>query len=93
MRGRDHVEDELEHLYEPGYLVKNMYRGQSRGKSSVFSKTTLKNIMMTCKLKTVFKMFPKVQKGDKMTLEEEKIQKSQRMDFERDFKKFITPKK
>lgn len=93
LRGREHLEDELENLYEPGYLAKSMYRGQNRGKASMFSKTTLKNIMLTCKLKTIFKMQVKQQEGETMTPEEMQIVKRQRAEFERDFKKFITPKK
>jgi hypothetical protein len=49
--------------------------------------------MMTCKLKTVFKMQIKQQVGESRSIEEEQIMKKERMEFERDFKKFITPKK
>ena len=60
LKGREAVEDELENaICEPEYLVKDMYRGQTRGKSSIFSKTTLNTFMQTCELKTIFKIKPK----------------------------------
>ncbi len=81
MRGREAVEDDLENVIsEPEYLVKDMYRGQTRGKSSIFSKTTLNTFMQTCQLKTIFKIKPK------------EIQRKSAVEKDT-FKKFITPKK
>ncbi len=81
MKGREEVEDELENVIcEPEYLVKDMYRGQTRGKSSIFSKTTLNTFMLTCELKTIFRIKPKTNQR-------------QIVDEKESFKKFITPKK
>jgi len=49
--------------------------------------------MLTCKLKTVFKMQIKHQLAEIRSIEEDQVMKKQREEFERDFKKFITPKK
>jgi hypothetical protein len=51
------VNDELENTIErPPYFTNEFFRGQTRGKASIFSKTVQNSLIKTCTLKSYFKI-------------------------------------
>lgn len=77
MIGRAIVQDELEDVIErPPYFSHNVWKGQTRGKASMFSKTVESNMIRSCVFKNIIKI---------------KNNAHLKHDGDEDFKEYITP--
>lgn len=78
LKGRATVEDELEDCIEkPPFMSIDVWKGQTRGKASMFSKTVENTILRTCKFKNLVKI---------------KNKSNLKTEVDSDIREFITPK-
>ena len=78
LKGREWVDDELENtIARPPFNTSQVFRGQTRGKASTFSKTVENNVIMSCTFKNILKI---------------KSQESLTTEGDKEFQEFITPK-